>query len=97
MRMMLLCAVLACMVNADSSLQFRDAWTEMVVPPSLTQVWYGVPADASETLEAAMHDALPHLFEATPSLLYQLVTMLSPKQLQVSRQQNLMLCVPSLS
>ena len=47
------------------------------------QVWYGVPANASETLEAAMHDALPHLFEAAPSLLYQLVTMLSPKQLQV--------------
>ena len=29
-----------------------------------------------------MHDALPHLFEAAPDLLYQLVTMLSPSQLQ---------------
>ena len=43
------------------------------------QVWYGVPAHASEALEEAMLDALPHLFEAAPSLLYQLVTMLSPK------------------
>lgn len=29
-----------------------------------------------------MHDALPHLFEAAPDLLYQLVTMLSPTQLK---------------
>ena len=43
------------------------------------QVWYGVPAHASEALEEAMRDALPHLFDAAPSLLYQLVTMLSPK------------------
>ena len=28
-----------------------------------------------------MRDALPHLFEAAPNLLYQLVTMVSPKQL----------------
>ncbi|KAK9803314.1 hypothetical protein WJX73_000542 [Symbiochloris irregularis] len=46
------------------------------------KVWYGVPPEASETLEAAFRDALPHLFEAAPSLLYQLVTMLSPMQLQ---------------
>ena len=26
-----------------------------------------------------MQDALPHLFDAAPSLMYQLVTMLSPK------------------
>ena len=29
-----------------------------------------------------MRDALPHLFEAAPSLMYQLVTMLSPTQLK---------------
>ena len=46
------------------------------------QVWYGVPAHASEALEEAMRDALPHLFEAAPSLMYQLVTMLSPTQLK---------------
>ena len=47
------------------------------------QVWYGVPADASETLELAMRDALPHLFEHSPDLLYQLVTLVSPAQLKV--------------
>ncbi|KAK9803401.1 hypothetical protein WJX72_006240 [[Myrmecia] bisecta] len=46
------------------------------------KVWYGVPAHSSEALEEAVKDALPHLFEAAPDLLYQLVTMLSPLQLQ---------------
>ncbi len=46
------------------------------------QVWYGIPANASEALEAAMRDALPHLFEHTPDLLYQLVTLVSPLELQ---------------
>lgn len=50
------------------------------------KVWYGVPASATTALEEAMKDALPHLFEASPHLLYQLVTMLSPKQLQVRSQ-----------
>lgn len=48
------------------------------------QVWYGVPAHASEALEEAMNDALPHLFESAPDLLYQLVTLVSPVELQVS-------------
>ena len=47
------------------------------------QVWYGVPASATAALEEAMRDALPHLFESNPRLLYQLVTMLSPTELQV--------------
>ena len=47
----------------------------------LWQVWYGVPAHASKALEEAVQDALPHLFETAPNLLYQLVTMVSPKQL----------------
>lgn len=47
------------------------------------QVWYGVPAHASEALEIAMRDALPHLFEHSPDLLYQLVTLVSPTQLRV--------------
>lgn len=44
-------------------------------------MWYGVPAHASKALEEAVQDALPHLFETAPNLLYQLVTMVSPKQL----------------
>ena len=51
--------------------------------PPRVQVWYGVPAHASEALEEAMRDALPHLFKASPSLLYQLVTHMSPRELQV--------------
>ncbi len=47
------------------------------------QIWYGVPAHASDALEEACKDAMPHLFAAAPDLLYQLVTMLSPRQLQV--------------
>lgn len=47
------------------------------------QVWYGVPANASAALEEAMQDALPDLFEASPDLMYQLVTMVSPLNLQV--------------
>ena len=47
------------------------------------QVWYGVPASATAALEEAMRDALPHLFAANPRLLYQLVTALSPAELQV--------------
>ena len=57
------------------------------------QVWYGVPADASETLEVAMRDALPHLFEHSPDLLYQLVTLVSPAaQLKVALLGNTPLC-----
>lgn len=54
----------------------------------IVQVWYGVPADASETLETAMRDALPHLFEHSPDLLYQLVTLVSPAQLKVTFPQS---------
>ena len=53
------------------------------------QVWYGVPADASEALEGAMRDALPHLFEHSPDLLYQLVTLVSPAQLKVALMEDL--------
>ena len=44
-----------------------------VGPATLLQVWYGVPAHASEALEEAMADALPHLFDTAPNLIYQLV------------------------
>lgn len=46
------------------------------------KVWYGVPHYATEAFECAMQNALPHLFDATPSLLNQLVTMVSPKELR---------------
>ncbi|MEW5303579.1 MAG: hypothetical protein WDW36_006258 [Sanguina aurantia] len=45
------------------------------------KVWYSVPADAAEKFEAAMHDALPHLFQEDPQLLHRLVTMLAPSEL----------------
>eukprot|EP00890_Picochlorum_soloecismus_P002883 jgi/Picsp_1/3596/NSC_06433-R1_probable lysine-specific demethylase jmj14-like len=46
------------------------------------KVWYGVPSTATKAFEQAMKDALPHLFEASPSLLYQLITHLSPNELK---------------
>lgn len=46
-------------------------------------MWYGVPATATSALEGAMKDALPDLFEAAPDLMYSLVTMVSPTNLQV--------------
>ena len=46
------------------------------------KVWYGVPSIATKAFEDAMKDALPHLFEASPSLLYQLITHLSPNELR---------------
>jgi JmjC domain, hydroxylase len=45
----------------------------MAMSMTRCQVWYGVPAHASEALEEAMADALPHLFDAAPNLIYQLV------------------------
>eukprot|EP00775_Hariotina_reticulata_P008860 gene8860-9039_t len=46
------------------------------------KVWYGVPAMAAAALDAAMRDALPHLFEKDKLLLHKLITMLSPNQLR---------------
>ena len=65
---------------------------QFLAPPSVSlnhffgcgQVWYGVPAHASSALEDAMKDALPDLFEAAPDLMYSLVTMVSPTNLQVN-------------
>lgn len=53
-------------------------------------MWYAVPPHGTKALEEAMHDALPHLFEATPNLLHQLVTTLSPTELKV---RALLFCV----
>lgn len=59
------------------------AWLSSVL--AVGQVWYGVPAHASSALEVAMKDALPDLFEAAPDLMYSLVTMVSPTNLQVGK------------
>ena len=55
----------------------RDVRRAQVGPNAVgrggVQVWYGVPAHASEALEEAIRDALPHLVDPAPNLLYQLV------------------------
>lgn len=47
-----------------------------------TKTWYGIPGEDAEKFEAAMRDAVPELFETQPDLLFQLVTLLTPDQLQ---------------
>ncbi|KAK7206142.1 PLU-1-like protein-domain-containing protein [Myxozyma melibiosi] len=46
-----------------------------------TKTWYGIPGDDADKFEDAMRKAVPELFEQQPDLLFQLVTMLSPKRL----------------
>lgn len=46
------------------------------------KVWYCCPGEAASHFEEAMRDALPHLFEESPDLLFQLVTQLHPRELQ---------------
>lgn len=43
--------------------------------------WYSVPAAASTQFEAAFRSFMPEQFEAQPDLLFQLVTMISPRLL----------------
>ncbi len=47
-----------------------------------TKTWYGIPADDAEKFEDAMRQAVPELFETQPDLLFQLVTLLPPDQLE---------------
>ncbi|KAK9467189.1 JmjC domain, hydroxylase-domain-containing protein [Lipomyces arxii] len=47
-----------------------------------TKTWYGIPGADAEKFEDAMRKAVPELFEQQPDLLFQLVTMLSPKTLK---------------
>ncbi len=79
-----------CTCNAECSSMWQPTLsaasspdTELLTSAFLDQVWYGVPANASDALEDAMKDALPDLFEAAPDLMYSLVTMVSPTNLQV--------------
>lgn len=46
-----------------------------------TKTWYGVPGNNAELFEDAIRKEAPDLFEAQPDLLFQLVTLLSPKRL----------------
>jgi len=46
-----------------------------------TKTWYGIPGDDAEKFEAAIKKEAPDLFEAQPDLLFQLVTLMSPKRL----------------
>jgi len=47
-----------------------------------TKTWYGIPGEDAEKFENAMREAVPELFETQPDLLFQLVTLLTPEQLQ---------------
>ncbi|PWN54457.1 hypothetical protein IE53DRAFT_323024, partial [Violaceomyces palustris] len=47
-----------------------------------TKCWYGVPGGDAEKFEEAMRKAAPDLFETSPDLLFQLVTMMSPDKLK---------------
>ncbi|CAD6888737.1 unnamed protein product [Tilletia laevis] len=47
-----------------------------------TKTWYGVPGADAEKFEEAMRKVAPDLFETSPDLLFQLVTMMSPEKLR---------------
>ena len=47
-----------------------------------TKTWYGIPGFGSDGFEKTMRKQVPELFETQPDLLFQLVTMLSPRKLQ---------------
>lgn len=46
-----------------------------------TKTWYGVPGEYSSAFEDAMRSEAPDLFEQQPSLLFQLVTLMSPARI----------------
>lgn len=46
-----------------------------------TKTWYGIPGDHAHKFEETMKAAVPELFEQQPDLLFQLVTIMSPKRL----------------
>lgn len=46
-----------------------------------TKTWYGIPGEYAPKFEIAMKSEAPDLFEAQPDLLFQLVTLMSPKRL----------------
>ncbi|KAI0037477.1 JmjC-domain-containing protein, partial [Auriscalpium vulgare] len=46
-----------------------------------TKTWYGIPGEDAETFEAAIKREALDFFEAQPDLLFQVVTLMNPKQL----------------
>ncbi|ORX93156.1 JmjC-domain-containing protein [Basidiobolus meristosporus CBS 931.73] len=46
-----------------------------------TKTWYGIPSSEAAKFEETMKKTVPELFEQTPDLLFQLVTIMSPKTL----------------
>ncbi|KAK9728504.1 hypothetical protein K7432_000986 [Basidiobolus ranarum] len=46
-----------------------------------TKTWYGIPSSEAGKFEETMKRTVPELFEQTPDLLFQLVTIMSPKTL----------------
>lgn len=47
-----------------------------------SKTWYGVPGADADKFEEAMRRVAPDLFETSPDLLFQLVTMMSPDKLK---------------
>ena len=47
-----------------------------------TKTWYGIPGADAEKFEEAIRKEAPDLFETQPDLLFQLVTLMSPKTLR---------------
>lgn len=62
----------------------EDHWTYSINYNHFGDVktWYGIPGDSAELFEDAMSKIAPELFEATPDLLHQLVTICNPNILQ---------------
>ncbi|ODV91226.1 hypothetical protein CANCADRAFT_31936 [Tortispora caseinolytica NRRL Y-17796] len=46
-----------------------------------TKTWYGIPASDADKFENLLKSSYPELFERQPDLLFQLVTLASPRQL----------------
>lgn len=46
-----------------------------------TKTWYGIPGEDAEKFEAAIRREAPDLFESQPDLLFQLVTLMNPRNL----------------
>jgi hypothetical protein len=71
----------ALIVGWQRWLKLTNMQKMLVCASPCLQIWYGVPAAAAAALDAAMRDALPHLFDKDHLLLHKLITMLSPAQL----------------
>ena len=48
------------------------------------KVWYGIPEDMAHRFEEVVYNSVPALFEDEPSLMHQIVTMVSPNKLRAA-------------